>query len=158
MSRELSEPSYGFTYPTILQDQSRSYQDGAKHAVTGLATGGVGGLPAGEYPAVKVGQRGQTLPSRHVSKMPLRLQAGCALLAGRGLNFTTSSAGTRPRSFNSTPCALAHSRTSVVFSPLAGPLRPLRAERREPPFWESMLDSASRASSASASRMASPSS
>lgn len=52
-----------------------------------LPPGGTGGLPAGEYPAVKVGQRGQTLPSCHVSKTPLRLQAGCALLAGRGLKF-----------------------------------------------------------------------
>ena len=30
------------------------------------------------------------------------------------LNFTISSAGTRPRSFTSMPCALAHSRTSVA--------------------------------------------
>lgn len=66
MSRELGEPSYGFTYPTILQSQSRSYQDGAKHAVTGLASGGIGGLPAGEYQAVRVGH---TLPSRHVSAL-----------------------------------------------------------------------------------------
>jgi hypothetical protein len=48
------------------------------------------------------------------------------------LNFTTSSAGTRQRSFTSMPCALAHSRTSVVFSPLADPRRPPRAGRREP--------------------------
>jgi hypothetical protein len=38
------------------------------------------------------------------------------------LNLTTTSAGTRPRSFTSMPCALAHSRTSAVFSPLADPL------------------------------------
>ena len=40
------------------------------------------------------------------------------------LNLATSSAGTRPRSFTSMPCAFAHSRTSVVFSPLSGPRRP----------------------------------
>ena len=41
------------------------------------------------------------------------------------LNLTTSSAGTRPRSFTSMPCALAHSRTSVVFiEDLLGGLRP----------------------------------
>jgi hypothetical protein len=45
------------------------------------------------------------------------------------LNLRTSSAGTRPRSFTSMPCALAHSRTSVVFNPLAGPLRSPRAGR-----------------------------
>ena len=43
------------------------------------------------------------------------------------LNFTTSSAGTRPRSFTSMPCALAHSRTSVVFRAFGCALRPLRA-------------------------------
>ncbi len=48
------------------------------------------------------------------------------------LNLTTSSAGTRLRSFTSMPRALAHSRTSVVSGPLAGPLRPLRAARRAP--------------------------
>ena len=60
-----------------------------------------------------------------------------AVLAIRGsrywpvaaLNLTTSSAGTRPRSFTSMPCALAHSRTSVVFKPFADPLRPPRAGR-----------------------------
>jgi GNAT superfamily N-acetyltransferase len=34
----------------------------------------------------------------------------------------------------SMPCALAHSRTSVVSTPLADPLRPPRAARREPPL------------------------
>jgi hypothetical protein len=77
MSKELGEPSYGLTYPTILQGQSRSYQDGAKHVVTGLAGGGIGGLPAGEYPAVKVGQ---TLPSRHVSERTAECGAGGGLL------------------------------------------------------------------------------
>ena len=46
------------------------------------------------------------------------------------LNLTTSSAGTRPRSFTSMPCALAHSRTSVLSTPSACALRPLRAGRR----------------------------
>jgi hypothetical protein len=46
------------------------------------------------------------------------------------LNLTTSSAGTRPRSLTSMPWVLAHSRTSVVFSPFVGALRPLRAGRR----------------------------
>jgi hypothetical protein len=78
MSREFGEPSYGFTYPTILQGRSRSYQGGAKHAVTGLANGGIGGLPAGEYPAVKVGQ---TLLSRHESM--------AAELAVNGSEITT---------------------------------------------------------------------
>ena len=50
------------------------------------------------------------------------------------LNLTTSSAGTRPRSFTSMPWALAHSRTSVAFSPVAEVLRPLRAGRRAPPL------------------------
>src|ERR1700751_5389385 len=49
------------------------------------------------------------------------------------LNLTISSAGTRPRSFTSMPCALAHSRTSVVFRPSADALRPPRAGRRQPP-------------------------
>jgi hypothetical protein len=46
------------------------------------------------------------------------------------LNLATSSAGTRPRSVTSMPCALAHSRTSVVFSPLAAPPRPGRRDPR----------------------------
>ena len=50
------------------------------------------------------------------------------------LNLTTSSAGTRPRSFTSMPWALAHSRTSVAFSPVAEVLRPLRGGRRAPPL------------------------
>jgi len=54
-----------------------------------------------------------SLPSAAVGRPPYWLVAA--------LNFTTSSAGTRPRSFTSMPWALAHSRTSVVFSPLAGP-------------------------------------
>src|ERR1700685_1832087 len=48
------------------------------------------------------------------------------------LNLTTSSAGIRPRSFTSMPCALAHSRTSVVFRPLAEALRPARPCHRVP--------------------------
>ena len=48
------------------------------------------------------------------------------------LNLMTSSAGTRPRSFTSMPCALAHSRTSVVYSPLARAPRLPRAGRRVP--------------------------
>ena len=48
------------------------------------------------------------------------------------LNLTTSSAGTRPRSFTSMPCALAHSRTSVLSTPSARARRPLRAGRRAP--------------------------
>jgi len=55
----------------------------------------------------------------------------CAVAA---LNLTTSSAGTRPRSFTSMPWALAHSRTSVVFSPVAVARRPLRAGRRAAPL------------------------
>jgi hypothetical protein len=55
----------------------------------------------------------------------------CAVAA---LNLTTSSAGTRPRSLTSMPWALAHSRTSVVFSPLAGARRPVRAGRRAAPL------------------------
>ena len=39
------------------------------------------------------------------------------------LNLATSSAGTRPRSLTSMPCALAHSRTSVLSTPPAGALR-----------------------------------
>ena len=39
------------------------------------------------------------------------------------LNLTTSSAGTRPRSFTAIPCALAHSQTSVLSTPSARPLR-----------------------------------
>jgi hypothetical protein len=50
------------------------------------------------------------------------------------LNLTTSSAGTRPRSFTSMPWALAHSRTSVVFSPLGAGRRPVRAGRRAAPL------------------------
>jgi site-specific recombinase XerD len=50
------------------------------------------------------------------------------------LNFTTSSAGTRPRSLTSMPWALAHSRTSPVFSPLAAARRPVRAGRRAAPL------------------------
>ena len=48
------------------------------------------------------------------------------------LNRATSSAGTRPRSFTSMPCALAHSRTSVLSTPSARALRPLRPGRRPP--------------------------
>jgi hypothetical protein len=48
------------------------------------------------------------------------------------LNLTTSSAGTRPRSFTSMPCALAHSRTSVLSIPSARARRLLRADRRAP--------------------------
>ncbi len=52
------------------------------------------------------------------------------------LNLTIRSAGTRPRSFTSMPCALAHSRTSVVFSPPAFPRRLPRASLRAlPPAW-----------------------
>jgi hypothetical protein len=47
--------------------------------------------------------------------------------------LTTSSAGARPRSFTSMPCALAHSRTSVLSTPSARALRPLRVGRRAPP-------------------------
>jgi hypothetical protein len=39
----------------------------------------------------------------------------------------------RPRSFTSMPCALAHSRTAVGFSPLPDALRPFRAGRLPPP-------------------------
>jgi hypothetical protein len=59
-----------------------------------------------------------------------RLGPYCRVAA---LNLTTNSAGTRPRSFTSGPCALAHSRTSVVFRPSADALRPPRTGRREPP-------------------------
>ena len=47
------------------------------------------------------------------------------------LNLTTSSAGTRPRSFTSMPCALAHSRTSVLSTPSARALRPLLGDTPE---------------------------
>ena len=40
------------------------------------------------------------------------------------LNLATRSAGTRRRSFTSVPCALAHSRTAVGFSPLTDALHP----------------------------------
>ena len=46
---------------------------------------------------------------------------------------TTRSAGTRPRSFTSMPCALAHSRTSVVFRPFADLRLPPRAGLRALP-------------------------
>ena len=49
------------------------------------------------------------------------------------LNLGASSAGSRPRSFTSVPCALARSRTSVGFSPLTDALRPARAGRLPPP-------------------------
>ena len=49
------------------------------------------------------------------------------------LNLGASSAGTRPRSFTSMPCALAHCRISVGFSPLTDALRPARAGRLPPP-------------------------
>jgi hypothetical protein len=52
----------------------------------------------------------------------------CAVAA---LNLATSSAGTRPRSFTSMPCALAHSRTLVLSTPSAA-LRPPWAGRRVP--------------------------
>jgi hypothetical protein len=49
------------------------------------------------------------------------------------LNLGVSSAGSRPRSFTSVPCVLAHCRTSVGFSPLTDALRPARAGRLPPP-------------------------
>jgi hypothetical protein len=49
------------------------------------------------------------------------------------LNLAASSAGIRPRSFTSMPCALAHSRTSVLSTPLAGVLRLPRDGRGMPP-------------------------
>jgi 5-methyltetrahydropteroyltriglutamate--homocysteine methyltransferase len=67
-----------------------------------------------------------------VGPVTYRRQAAIARDIG-ALNFTSSSAGTRPRSFTSMPWALAHSRTSVVFSPLAAPRRALRAGRRVAP-------------------------
>jgi len=48
-------------------------------------------------------------------------------------NLAAHSARTRPRSFTSIPCALAHSRPLVGFGPLTGALRPPRAGRRAPP-------------------------
>src|ERR1700753_1504017 len=51
------------------------------------------------------------------------------------LNFTTNSAGTRPRSLTSMPWLLAHSRTSEGFGPLLGALRALpRPPPRAPPL------------------------
>lgn len=54
--------------------------------------------------------------------------------AEAALNLATSSAGIRPRSLTSIPCALAHSRTSVVFGPLDWALwdgrRAVPADRR----------------------------
>jgi hypothetical protein len=49
------------------------------------------------------------------------------------LNLATSSAGTRPRSLTAMPCALAHSRTSVLSTPPDGALPLPRAGRRAPP-------------------------
>ena len=54
---------------------------------------------------------------------------GSAYFPVAALNLTASSAGTRPRSLTSMPWALAYSRTSVVFGPLVGALRPLRGGR-----------------------------
>ena len=67
----------------------------------------------------------------------VRFAEGAAAISGcycpvAALNLTTSSAGTRPRSFTSMPWTLAHSRTSVAFSPFAGARCTVRAGRREP--------------------------
>jgi hypothetical protein len=76
------------------------------------------------------------LAGRKASTATLRVTGGsfgagsyCPVAAW---NLTTSSAGTRPRSLTSMPCALAHSRTSVLSGPDFGVLRPLRAGPRLP--------------------------
>jgi hypothetical protein len=52
------------------------------------------------------------------------------------LNLATSSAGTRPRSFTSMPCALTHADLSVVYSarrcPASAPSWPPRTAPRPP--------------------------
>ena len=71
----------------------------------------------------------------HESKAPQPRDRAVPLVYFRvaALNLATRSAGTRPRSFTSMPCALAHSRTSVLSAPPAGALRPPRAGRHAPP-------------------------
>jgi len=56
-----------------------------------------------------------------------------AYVAMAAFNLATNSARTRPRSFTSMPCALAHSRTAVGFSRLTDALLPSRADRLPPP-------------------------
>ena len=60
--------------------------------------------------------------ARGYARIAGMLRAYCVVAA---LNLITSSAGTRPRSFTSMPCALAHSRTSVLSTPSARARRPL---------------------------------
>jgi hypothetical protein len=71
----------------------------------------------------------------HESKAPQPRDRAVPLVYFRvaALNLATRSAGTRPRSFTSMPCALVHSRTSVLSAPAAGALRPPRAGRHAPP-------------------------
>jgi hypothetical protein len=76
-----------------------------------------------------IGMSGRHLyPGRRVGNLP-----GCYFSVA-ALNLIMSSAGTRPRSLTSMPCALAHSRTSVVFSPFACALRPVWDGRRALPL------------------------
>jgi hypothetical protein len=94
------------------------------------------------YTALEEGQQiadtSRTAVESAMIDMPAPFGVSADAIQGRwsvaALNLTTSSAGTRPRSFTSMPCALAHSRTSVEFRPLAEALRPLRADRRAPPL------------------------
>jgi hypothetical protein len=115
-SLALSIPEVRSSYLTCLQSASllvlrrRIYPVGARAGACGLA-----GLVAVSDPSMD----GSFIRSY------------CPVAA---LNFTTRSAGTRPRSFTSMPWALAHSRTSVVFSPLAGARRPVRAGLRAAPL------------------------
>ncbi len=74
-------------------------------------------------------------PISHVSETAVTLVGRNfgACWAVAALNLATSSADTRPRSFTLMPCALAHSGTSLGFSPLTDALRPARADRLPPP-------------------------
>jgi NACHT domain len=58
----------------------------------------------------------------------------CIQLTGCRIEVRDQFGVTRPHSLTSMPCDMAHSRTPVVLSPLAGPSHPLRAGRREPPL------------------------
>ena len=92
-----------------------------------------------EYSGMCIDMRADNLLNTHVRKMPCTDERGLLRIYWlvAALNLATSSAGTRPRSFTSTRWALAHSRTCVVFSSLAGPRRPPRVdpiqERRQFP-------------------------
>lgn len=73
----------------------------------------------------------------HESKAPQPRDRAAPLVYCRvaALNLATRSAGTRPRSFTSMPCALAHWRTSVLSArpPVPGDRPGLAATRRPRP-------------------------